>query len=158
MDRRELLVDAIKGSKEILEELEDFAANEGHPNHQVILAVLGEISRLKQGIEGMEQELELGQKRKRDIHEWFNLTYAQYLTVPRSVLQSMPETWQHRFVALLEELDETGWMSMLPKDTCYKVELRKMEDKINGDGWKWGGKVTDRLADYQRGRRNVFAE
>jgi len=158
MDREQLISEAIAGNKAILAELNDFAENEGHPNAQVMLAVMSQIRKLEREIAELEQELELGPKRKRDIHEWFNLTYAQYLTVPRSVLQSMPETWQHKFVALLEELDETGWMSLLPKDTCYKVELRKMEEKLSGDGWKWGGKVTDQLADYQRGRRNVFAE
>jgi hypothetical protein len=40
-----------------------------------------------------------------DIHTWFSLTYANYLVLPRSVLQSMPEDWQHRFTALLEEMD-----------------------------------------------------
>lgn len=39
------------------------------------------------------------------IHGWFGLTYANYLCLPRSVLQSMPEEWQHRFVTCLEELD-----------------------------------------------------
>ena len=40
-----------------------------------------------------------------DIHGWFNLTYANYLTLPRTLLQSMPREWQHRFVTCLEELD-----------------------------------------------------
>jgi hypothetical protein len=41
-----------------------------------------------------------------DVHTWFSLTYANYLVVPRSVLQSMPEDWQHRFTALLGEMDQ----------------------------------------------------
>lgn len=41
-----------------------------------------------------------------DIHTWFSLTYANYLVVPRSVLQSMPEDWQHRFTGLLGETSE----------------------------------------------------
>lgn len=39
------------------------------------------------------------------IHLWFSLSYANYLVLPRSVLQSMPHEWQQRFVACLEELD-----------------------------------------------------
>jgi hypothetical protein len=39
------------------------------------------------------------------IHTWFNLTYANYLVVPRSVLQSMPDDWQVRFVVCLEEME-----------------------------------------------------
>lgn len=41
-----------------------------------------------------------------DIHTWFNLTYANYLVLPRSVLQSMPAEWQERFTAALGELDD----------------------------------------------------
>lgn len=41
-----------------------------------------------------------------DVHTWFSLSYANYLVVPRSVLQSMPEDWQHRFTALMGEMDE----------------------------------------------------
>lgn len=40
------------------------------------------------------------------IHEWFSLSYANYLVVPRSVLQSMPDEWQARFVECLEEMDK----------------------------------------------------
>lgn len=38
------------------------------------------------------------------VHEWFSLTYANFLVVPRSLLQSMPDEWQHRFVSCLEEM------------------------------------------------------
>ena len=40
------------------------------------------------------------------IHLWFNLTYANYLVVPRSVLQSMPQPWQARFCELLSEMGD----------------------------------------------------
>lgn len=157
MDRQELLIDGIKGSKEILAELEDFAANEGHPNHQVMLAVLGEISRLKQSIAGMEKELELGPKMERDIHGWFGLTYASYLVVPRSVLQSMPADWQARLVQLLGELDDTRWNEKLPSDASYKVELRSHIYRRSGKT-SWGGRIADPLCDYKRGSRNIFSE
>lgn len=38
-----------------------------------------------------------------DIHTFFGLTYANYLVMHRSGLQSMPDRWQVEFVALLEE-------------------------------------------------------
>lgn len=38
------------------------------------------------------------------VHTWFELTYANYLVLPRSVLQSMPAWWQRRFVEMLEQL------------------------------------------------------
>jgi hypothetical protein len=41
-----------------------------------------------------------------DIHAWFELSYANYLVLPRSLMQSMPGHWQRRMVALLNEMDE----------------------------------------------------
>jgi hypothetical protein len=77
------------------------------------------------------------------IHYWFELSYAQYLTIPRSVLQSMPSGWQERFVACLNELDET--IDWRPKAGRYWVQLK--------DG---SGRYTeDPLMDYERGRRHI---
>lgn len=78
-------------------------------------------------------------KDQKEIHDYFELTYAQYLAIPRSVLQSMPDEWQDKFVRLLEELDETfDWR----RSGCY-VNFR------NRSG-RW---MRDQLGDYQRGRR-----
>lgn len=41
-----------------------------------------------------------------DIHTYFGLTYSNYLILHRTLMQSMPEEWQHRFVGMLEELDQ----------------------------------------------------
>lgn len=41
------------------------------------------------------------------MHTWFSLSYAHYLVVPRSIVQSMPVKWQQRMVELLEEMKET---------------------------------------------------
>lgn len=38
-----------------------------------------------------------------DVHELFGLTYANYLVLPRSLLQSMPDEWQRRFAACVDE-------------------------------------------------------
>lgn len=94
---------------------------------------------------------------ERDIHGWFGLTYASYLVVPRSVLQSMPADWQDRFVHLLGELDDTRWNEKLPSNASYRVELRSYIHKSSGKT-TWGGKVTDPLGDYRRGARNIFTE
>jgi len=79
----------------------------------------------------------------RDVHEWFELTYAQYLTIPRSVLQSMDEAWQEKFVALLDELDET--MDWRPSEGRYWVQLKDARGRY----------VADPLQDYERGRRKI---
>jgi hypothetical protein len=72
------------------------------------------------------------------VSGWFELTYAQYLTIPRSLLQAMPPKWQRRFVACLNELDDTfDWR---PEDGRYWVELRDGEGRF----------VADRLKEYRR--------
>ena len=51
------------------------------------------------------------------IHIWFGLTYAQFLTMPRLVMESMPHEWQEKTVELLEEMDKT--FDWLPKEKTY---------------------------------------
>lgn len=41
-----------------------------------------------------------------DIHTFFGLSYVNYLVLPRAVLQSMPDTWQRQFTAMLGDLDD----------------------------------------------------
>jgi len=77
------------------------------------------------------------------IHGWFELSYAQFLTIPRSVLQSMPEPWQAKFVALLQELDDK--IDWRPPKGRYWVQLRDEQGHI----------MRDPLMDYERGRRRV---
>jgi hypothetical protein len=77
------------------------------------------------------------------IHDWFELTYAQYLTIPRSVLQSMPEQWQKDFVQLLENLDDT--IDWRPKEGRYWVKLKDKKGRL----------IDDPLMDYERGRRKI---
>jgi hypothetical protein len=73
------------------------------------------------------------------ISWWFELSYAQYLTVPRLVMQSMPIEWQQKMAVLLQEMDETfDWR---PKEGRYWVKLK--DDK---------GRFMDApLEDYRRG-------
>lgn len=77
------------------------------------------------------------------IHRWFELTYAQYLTIPRTALQSMPLEWQDRFVRCLDELDVT--IDWLPEDGHYWVKLKDTKGRY----------MRDPLQDYERGRRRL---
>lgn len=77
------------------------------------------------------------------IHEWFELSYAQYLTIPRTALQSMPVEWQQKFVTCLNELDDA--IDWRPKEGRYWIKLK-------GDKGRY---VNDPLMDYQRGRRKL---
>ena len=56
------------------------------------------------------------------LQNWFELSYAQFLTVPRLVLESMPDEWQTKMAELLEEMDDTfDWR---PKNGRYWVKLK----------------------------------
>ena len=77
------------------------------------------------------------------IHTWFGLSYAQYLSIPRSALQTMPSEWQERFTQCLEELDES--IDWRPAEGRYWVQLKN--DK--------GQFIHDPLQDYQKGRRRL---
>lgn len=76
-----------------------------------------------------------------DIHTWFNLTYANYLVVPRSVLQSMPEDWQHRFVACLREMEDAfghlDWPVYDVRTLAREPEVIGHEEcfSCGGNGW-----------------------
>ena len=62
------------------------------------------------------------------IHGWFNLTYASYLVLPRSVLQSAPIEWQRRFVDCLNELEEL--FGEVPEKGTYHVNLHDDQDGL----------------------------
>lgn len=56
------------------------------------------------------------------ISLWFELSYAQYLTVPRSVMEAMPYEWQKKMAGLLFEMDaRIDWR---PKEGRYWCRLK----------------------------------
>lgn len=61
------------------------------------------------------------------ISYWFELSYAQFLTIPRLVMENMPLEWQEKMKTLLEELDDTfDWR---PKEGCYWVRLKDAQGR-----------------------------
>ena len=63
------------------------------------------------------------------IHVWFELSHAQFLTVPRLVMESMPPKWQQKMVALLQEMDERfDWR---PQGGRYWVRLKDDKGKFS---------------------------
>lgn len=77
------------------------------------------------------------------IHGFFGLTYANYLVLHRSILQSMPPAWQREFVALLEELREAA-RDVPGHDVEFWVRAR--------DGNRF---IADLVPHYNRGRTRV---
>ena len=77
------------------------------------------------------------------IHGWFELTYANYLVLPRSILQSAPLEWQERFVKCLEGLENL--FGTVPEEGTYNVQIRDKNGRF----------VHDPLSNYERGRRRI---
>lgn len=48
---------------------------------------------------------------------WFGLSYASFLTLPRVLMHAMPDEWQKKMAALLEEYDDTFDYDSLPNTT-----------------------------------------
>lgn len=78
-----------------------------------------------------------------DMSQWFELSYAQYLTIPRLVIEAMPLEWQHKMAALLTEMDESfDWR---PKGGRYWVKLKDSRGRF----------CSAPLADYRRGHEEI---
>lgn len=79
---------------------------------------------------------------KDDVGMWFELSHAQYLTIPRSVLETMPMRWQVAFVEMLKELDRTiDWRPDHGRQ--YFVTLEEIDDYENNRV------IPDGLAEYR---------
>ena len=97
--------------------------------------------------EEMLESLSGGQR----LHQWFGLTYASWLTLPRVVMCEMPDEWQLKMAKLLEEMNETfsdpfglmpeitvrardrnsGKLVKMPEFLCqYRYPDYKMIDKL----------------------------
>lgn len=78
-------------------------------------------------------QIALQKKHDQTVNDWFELTYARWLTLPRVLLEQMPDEWQYKFTELMREFDEM-W-DWIPNDFRFYVVGRE------------NGKVT-KLPDY----------
>jgi len=90
------------------------------------------------------------------IHKWFELSYAQYLTVPRSIMEAMPDAWQTKMAELLNELDVTyNWRpegqyrcTLHEPDYGYGEACDRGEEDFDDERF-WGLPEHDPLAEYR---------
>ena len=61
------------------------------------------------------------------IHNWFGLSYASWLTLPRVLMDAMPGDWQARMVALLNEYDEEFPYQPV---ICTRVQITDLSGKL----------------------------
>jgi hypothetical protein len=63
------------------------------------------------------------------MHDWFGLSYASYLVLPRSLIQEMPPEWQQRLVDLLDEMGR----EFPGMDDEYQVLMRDAGGRFRED-------------------------
>ena len=78
------------------------------------------------------------------VHTHFGLTYANYLVLPRTLLQSMPIAWQERIVACLDELHVA--FAHVPQAEAYEViaGTEHIIDEMDDDQLRAAGVEVDR--------------
>ncbi|HED1541891.1 TPA: hypothetical protein R4S87_001873 [Kluyvera cryocrescens] len=66
---------------------------------------------------------------RKDLHLWFGLSYAAFLVMPRVAMMQMPEEWQEKMAALLNQYDETIDTSAFGVKGC-RVQALNGEGKL----------------------------
>lgn len=70
-------------------------------------------------------------RRDGPVHEWFSLSYSNYLVLPRSLMQAMPIEWQERMVKCLNQMrDATRHLNV---NDNYTVHLRNEQRRFVSD-------------------------
>jgi hypothetical protein len=83
------------------------------------------------------------------IHMWFSLSYASYVVIPRTVLQSCSRETQLAVVRafeLVQKEEQTNRGQNWPGDADVSVNLRDENGRF----------IKDPLADYKRGSRKLW--
>lgn len=79
-----------------------------------------------------------------DLQCWFGLSYSQYLTIPRSIMEAMPTEWKGKMSQLLYELDDT--FEWRPDDGRYWVQIKNDNGRY----------MSDHLREYRRPDRDYI--
>lgn len=74
------------------------------------------------------------------MHEWFSLSYASFIVLPRLLTQSMPSEWQAQLRVLLDEYDEAFPCS----DLSHLTPSVSPRDERNGRRFtRWPGELLN---------------
>lgn len=98
---------------------------------------------------------EIYEEPEEPIHEWFGLSYSNYLVLPRSILQSMPIDWQKKFIEITDELfDKCNKLKSMPDYVVLTTSDIDEEEYNTSDDYSNYYKNGQRI----NGLRNVFEE
>jgi len=83
-----------------------------------------------------------------EMELFWGLSHAQYLTIPRSVIQLMSVRWQKELATLLDKLDET--IDWRPKDKVYYCFL--LDEEMDRKDIELLNEISyDQLSEYRHG-------
>jgi hypothetical protein len=80
------------------------------------------------------------------LSRWFGLSYASWLTLPRVLLEDMPDKWQEKMAALLEQMDERYPNA---PDIGYRVQATRNGKMVKMPEW---------LCNYRRPDKDEIAK
>ncbi len=83
------------------------------------------------------------------MHNWFGLSYSNYLVLRRTAIQSMPDEWQTRLRDCLREMqDAFGYIEDESRVASFRVQALNASGKF----------MEDPYSNYERGRRKLPAK
>nr|ELR5112630.1 hypothetical protein [Providencia stuartii] len=85
-------------------------------------------------------------KNSGELWDWFGLSYASFLVIPRVLMHEMPAEWQDKMAVLLHEYDETFDTSSVVNSVS--VVGRDSDGKL--------AKLPDYILNYRRPDREAI--
>ena len=82
------------------------------------------------------------------VHEYFGLTYASYLVLPRRAIQSMSWQWQEKFTKLMHEYEEDLGHVYDEEGPVYSVTRKNRSGRF----------IRDPLAQYRHKEPLIFSK
>lgn len=80
------------------------------------------------------------------LWDYFGLSYASWLTMPRVLMHAMPDGWQDRMASLLEEYDAQWDFSRLDADYGTTVRVTVNGRLVKTPDWLLNYRHPDRRA------------
>ncbi len=74
---------------------------------------------------------DIEQTGKEKLWQWFSLSYAAWLTLPRVLMHEMPDEWQRKMAELLNEFDDT-WK---PQDCSIFITMKRNGKFVRIPDW-----------------------
>lgn len=64
-----------------------------------------------------------------NLQEWFGLSYSSFCVLPRVLMEDMPQEWQDKMAALLNEYDEAFDQGLVGVHSC-RVQAVGQNNKL----------------------------